>query len=252
MPDVTDFYDGLAPDYDLVYGGNWEGAVERQGAALDRLIRDALPDAKDVLDCACGIGTQAIGLARRGYRVRGTDVSGVALQRARAEAVRLDASVTFDLADFRDLSGVERLFDVVICCDNALPHLLDAEDVPKALREMRAKLRPDGLLVVTMRDFDRALAEKPPLAPSVLVAGPPRQVLVRLHDWDPDRPCYTVLYLVLTEGEDDWTVARHTTHYRAITREELGRAAVAVGFEDVAWPSEQVVGGQLVMTARVG
>jgi hypothetical protein len=50
-----------------------------------------------------------------------------------------------------------------------------------------------------MRDFDQALLEKPPIAPAAIIAGPPRRVLVRLHDWDEDRPRYTVRYIILTE-----------------------------------------------------
>src|ERR1700680_4551084 len=69
-----DFYDQLATDYHLVHQ-DWEAVIERQADALDRLIRSAYPQAKEILDCSCGIGTQAIGLARRGYRVHGTDVS---------------------------------------------------------------------------------------------------------------------------------------------------------------------------------
>lgn len=248
---VVEFYDGFALDYHLVYGGNWDSAVERQGAALDRLIRDRLPSAKDVLDCSCGIGTQAIGLARLGYSVCATDISVCEIDRAQAEAERLGASVAFGVADFRDLSGVTGDFDVVISCDNAIPHLLEEADVVKALQEMRAKLRPGGLLVVTMRDFDQALLDRPAMAPPIVVAGPPRQVVVRLHDWDAHRPLYTVRYIVLTEKEDDWAVVEHKTSYRAITRKELARAASASGFSNVTWLSDDqvVVGNQQVMTA---
>jgi len=249
VDDVLGFYDAFASDYELAYGGRWDEAVRRQGAALDELIRASLPDAADVLDCACGIGTQAIGLALRGYRVHGTDLSEAEIGRARREAERLGADVSFGVADFRDLSRVEDDFDVVICCDNALPHLLDEADLPRAFAAMHAKLRPGGLLVVTMRDFDAALADRPPLAPPALVAGPPRRVLVRLHDWDEDRPCYTVRYLVLTEGDDGWSVAEHATRYRAITRAELEAAAGAVGFEELAWPDARIVGDQRVLTA---
>ncbi len=62
---TVQFYDDFASDYHLAYGGRWESAVERQGEALDRLIRELAPGAHDVLDCACGIGTQTIGLAQR-------------------------------------------------------------------------------------------------------------------------------------------------------------------------------------------
>ena len=61
---ARDFYDQLAADYHLVYQ-DWEAAVERQADALDQLIRSACPQAKTILDCSCGIGTQAIGPARR-------------------------------------------------------------------------------------------------------------------------------------------------------------------------------------------
>jgi SAM-dependent methyltransferase len=250
---TTGFYDGFADDYHLAYGGDWERAVDRQGAALDALIRDELPAARDVLDCSCGIGTQAVGLARLGYRVTGTDISRREIERARREAQRLGAEATFAVADFRDLSGIGGRFDVVISCDNAVPHLLDPADVPRALAQMHSKLRPGGLLVITLRDFDRALLEKPPIAPPVIAAGPPRRILLRLHDWDSDQPCYTVRFLVLTERNGGWHLAEHTTRYRAITRDELTTAAAVAGFGDIAWPGEHtVVGGQQVMTAING
>ncbi len=245
------FYDGLADDYTLVYREGWDAAVEEQGAALDALIRSHNPDAASVLDCSCGIGTQALGLARRGYRVVGSDISPGQIRRAQREAARFGVEARFSVADFRDLSEVGGEFDVVISCDNAIPHLLDERDVPKALAQMRSKLRVGGLLVITMRDFDRALVDKPPIASPAVIRGEPRRVLVRLHDWDHDRPCYTVRYLVLTEADGGWSVREHRVRLRAITRAELTGAAEESGFAEIEWPSEpRVVGRQLVLTAR--
>ena len=78
---VVDFYDELAPDYHLIYE-DWNTAVEHQSVALDRLVRSRVPDAHSVLDCSCGIGTQALGLAGLGYKVHGTDVSERSLDRS--------------------------------------------------------------------------------------------------------------------------------------------------------------------------
>src|SRR5215470_2852958 len=103
---VRDFYDGLASKYHLVYQ-DWYAAVERQSAALDRLIRGIHKNPVDVLDCSCGIGTQAIGLARLGYRVQGTDISERSLERARIEAASLGVDIAFAACDFRDLKLVE-------------------------------------------------------------------------------------------------------------------------------------------------
>src|SRR3954447_10025247 len=103
---VEAFYDGFAPDYDLASAGRWDAAVERQGAVLEQVIHAAVPGATSVLDCACGIGTQAIGLALRGFDVHATDISGGAVARARHEAARLGVRATFAVADMRDLTQV--------------------------------------------------------------------------------------------------------------------------------------------------
>jgi glycine/sarcosine N-methyltransferase len=179
---VVEFYDRLAADYHLVYADRWQEALERQGRALDHIIRSRLPCARDVLDCSCGIGTQAIGLSLLGYRVTGSDISERSLQRAAATARRLHTPLTVLAADLRDLSGVAGEFGVVISCDNAVPHLLDQAEVDQALEEMFAKLRPGGLLLVSIRDYDRALTERPAVASPQDIPGPPRRLVVRLHD----------------------------------------------------------------------
>ena len=61
-------YDEFAPRYHLVYE-DWDEGIARQGAALDALLRENFPGAREILDVAMGIGTQALGLARLGYRV---------------------------------------------------------------------------------------------------------------------------------------------------------------------------------------
>ena len=252
MP-VRDFYDWFASDYHLVYE-DWNAAVERQGAALDRLIRAIHKNPVDVLDCSCGIGTQAIGLARLGYRVQGTDISERSLERARLEAARRGVDISFAACDFRDLKPVEGAFDVVISCDNAIPHLLTDDDLVQAFRAMRSKLRPGGLLLISVRDYDQASVDRPATAPPQIHPGPPRKVVVRLHDWDsPDTLMYTVHLLVLTEGRAGWTVAHHSSRYRAVGRATITRVAEDAGYTRVTWYAGADVGfHQPVMTAVNG
>ncbi len=67
---VREFYDGLADQYHFLFA-DWREEVAKQGEALAAIIRrEAGPAAASVLDCACGIGAQAIGLGLRGYRVQ--------------------------------------------------------------------------------------------------------------------------------------------------------------------------------------
>ena len=250
---VIDFYDALAEDYDIVYGGRWEEAMSRQGEALDRLIQSSLgAGAQDVLDCSCGIGTQALGLAIRGHRVVGTDISLRSVERARREASRLGVRASFAVADFRDLGLVPGTFDVVISCDNAIPHLLTDSEIRQALASMHAKLRPRGLLVVSVRDYDRALVERPATAPPTFTAGPPRRLLVRFHEWEEAGPIYELHLFVLSELSDEWSLTAHyQTQYRALPRHELAAAAHDVGFDAIQWHEPEGIGfHQPVLTAR--
>ena len=149
----VDFYERLAPDYHLIFA-DWQASVRRQGTALDALIRARLgPPPLSVLDCSCGIGTQAIGLALCGYTVHATDLSPAAVARAEREAAALGAAVTWGVADLRTLDRqVAGTFNVVLSCDNSLPHLLSDDDLSLAARGMWAKLRPGGLLLASIRD----------------------------------------------------------------------------------------------------
>src|SRR5438309_1223155 len=166
---LVQFYDQFVGDYHLLMA-DWYQTVRQQGVVLDHLIALASAGrARAVLDCSCGIGTQALGLAAHGYAVHATDLSPAAIARARREATALGLNLTFGVADFRRLqTQVAGLFDVVLSCDNALAHLLDAADLARAARSMWTKLVPSGLLLLSIRDYD-ALLDAQPRATAVQV-----------------------------------------------------------------------------------
>jgi glycine/sarcosine N-methyltransferase len=58
------FYDDMATIYHLIFD-DWDVAIERQQAVLSSLLPPPTA-AGVVLDCACGIGTQTLGLALAG------------------------------------------------------------------------------------------------------------------------------------------------------------------------------------------
>ena len=187
--DPRAFYDDLADDYHLVLA-DWNHSIAWQSDVLDRLIGAELGDERvSILDCACGIGTQAIGLALRGHRLHATDLSPRSIERARREAARRGASPTFDVADLRTLSTrIEDIFDVVLAFDNALPHLLTESDVQRAATEMANRLRSGGLFLASIRDYDRMLADPPPgEVPRIQDGDAGRRIVFQLWDWAPGR-----------------------------------------------------------------
>lgn len=230
---TQDFYDALAPFYHLVFP-DWEASVARQGEALDAVIRAELGEsARTVLDVACGIGTQSLGLAARGYDVAASDLSPGAVRRLREEAARRGLSVDAKTADMRaawDAHG--RAFDVVLCADNALPHLLTDDDILHALREMHRCTAPGGLCLVSVRDYDALDLRTARLHPYGLrEEGGARWILFQV--WDPRPPLYDVnLYVVEDrDGAAETRVMRST--YYALPFSRLLELMRTAGFDDV-------------------
>ena len=96
MADRNQAYDELAPHYHQIFE-DWEASIERQSTVLTAILQRECGDRRPVrvLDCACGIGTQSLGLAMNGFDVTGCDISIGAVQRARSEASKRGLNVPF-------------------------------------------------------------------------------------------------------------------------------------------------------------
>ena len=231
------FYNALASNYHLIFA-DWTEVVRRQGEVLDKIIRASLGRRPlSLLDCTCGIGTQAIGLALRGYTVHATDLSPDAVQRARREAAVLGARLIFGVADLRTLATqVPGSFEVVIACDNSLPHLLRNADLRRALDNVYSKLATPGLFLASIRDYDQLRVEQPRATPPRVFDDPEgRRIVFQVWDWSEDGRTYLVNQFILRETEDGWHTRHYATHYRAILRSELTRFLREAGFSEVDW-----------------
>ena len=148
------YYDDLASYYKLIYQ-DWNASIEKQGKALDGVIREFFGEgAKRILDAACGIGTQSIGLAERGYLVCASDISKGAIIEGRTEAIKRGLSIEFQVTDMRRLvETYPHPFDVVIACDNAIPHLLSNDEIRRVFEQFYQCTTSKGGCIVSLRDY---------------------------------------------------------------------------------------------------
>ena len=234
--DSSHFYNALAENYHLIFE-DWNASVERQANMLGALVECELSASKiSILDCACGVGTQALGLATRGHAVLGTDISSSAIARARREALQRGLSISFEIADIRDLSTVPQTgFDAVLAMDNALPHLLSDGDLQRAVGEIAAKLRHGGVFVASIRDYDALLQHHPTgEGPFFYSDDGSRRIVQQVWDWIDDRKY--VLHLYITrELNGEWECDHYASNYRAVTREDVTTLLVREGLADVRW-----------------
>ena len=235
------FYDRIASQYDKFYQ-DWHTAVREEAAFLDGLFcENGFDRTARILDCACGIGTQAIGLAALGYPVTGSDISAGELAEAEKRAAENGVELCLRQADFRALSDAfSTPFDIVIAMDNALPHMLNPADLEAAVSSIVHQLRDGGLFAASIRDYDRMLTEKPPhSAPYVHRTQNGRRVLFQIWDWIGENYKF-VQYIIDDEGT--LQISKFECEYRATRREELTRLFQAAGCREVKWKMPEETG----------
>jgi glycine/sarcosine N-methyltransferase len=252
MTGALEFYTELSDEYAEQFP-DWQAETLTQGRLLERVIRRECRTAPStVLDCACGIGTQAIGLARVGFHVVGTDLCPSAIECARSNAAALAQEIDFHVSSFADLGAqLSEQFDVVCCCDNAIPHLLEEKSILEALRAMHHRLVKGGLLVLSIRDYDEALRlQVKGTVPQMFDGVRGRRIIFQIWQWKTP-VLYTLQHFIMRYESGVWNARQYTVDYRAIKRRDLTRLLRKARFEGIQWHMPDETGyHQPVVTAR--
>ena len=232
--DLKQFYAEFSPLYHLVYP-NWDESIERQADMLDSVIRETWGKSVcSVLDVSCGIGTQSLGLAKLGYQVTASDLSPDEVERAKREAKAQRLSIDFSVADMREsFSHHARQFDLVISCDNSVPHILTTGGILEAFQQMYACTRPGGGCIISVRDYEHEDFSKPQVKPyGIREESGVRWVLFQV--WEPKDSTYDLtLYFVEDRGESECRTHVLRSTYYAIGIPKLLDLMTRAGFEDV-------------------
>ena len=233
--DITqEFYNNLAPHYDKLFQ-NWEETVQNQASILQKIIFGyGFSKDSSVLDCACGIGTQAIGLASLGFRVTASDISREELNEAEKRARERKLKIQFAQEDYRTLRKTFLdNFDVILAMDNALPHMLTQNDLDKAVQSIVNQLTKNGIFIASIRDYDQIIQDKPQYsAPYIHTTNNGQKVSFQTWKWDKDRYQFTQ-YII--EDEENLQVNKFCCEYRAVLRQELTDLLKKGGCSTVKW-----------------
>lgn len=120
-------------------------------------LGSAVPPHVRVLDCACGTGQLAVGLASLGLDVVATDASDGMVRRTQQLASEHGVSLRALRASWDELPDhlEDSTFDVVFCVGNSLGHAEGAAGRSTALEAMARLLTPGGRIVLTSRNWER-------------------------------------------------------------------------------------------------
>ena len=238
---MSDFYDQLTPFYHLIYD-DWEAAIETQATQLSTIIsKYGEQPIQTVLDVSCGIGTQAIGLAEKGFRVTASDFSSEEIKRAQEEAKRRYLDIDFSVCDMREAYRHHQAeFDLVISCDNSIPHLLNDEEILKALSQLYACTCSGGVCLLSLRDYDKEARGRNIVKPYGVREEADKRYLV-FQVWDFEGDVYDLSVYFIEEGRQTNSVKTHVmrSRYYAISPHHLAELMEEAGYVSVVRLDDQ-------------
>lgn len=132
----AEYYDALTDDVDY----------DARAAYIDRLIRQYKPDARLLVDLACGTGSMTVKFAAMGYDAIGVDISEDMLSKAREKS---DGSILYLCQPMQALDMYGTI-DAFVCTLDSLNHITDREELVQALGRVSLFLEPDGVFVFDM------------------------------------------------------------------------------------------------------
>jgi SAM-dependent methyltransferase len=231
---VRDFYDELSAFYHLIFA-DWEASIQRQANSLDNIIKAEWGnDVATVVDVSCGIGTQAIGLANLGYNLEASDLSPKAVQRAQTETEKRHLNINYSVADMRHaFDHHAREFDVLISCDNSVPHLLSDEDILEAFKQFFCCVKPGGGCLVTLRDYDQEKRDGIRVKPYGVRIDEGVKYIV-FQTWEFKDTLYDLsMYFIRDKGSNDVQTTVMRSQYYAISMLRIIELMQAAAFTNV-------------------
>lgn len=147
------FYTSIAEAYDAIFPVNPE-IVNFVATATQASANLA------ILDVGCGTGKLAQALAQQGHRVTGIDLNQEMV--ARAVAGNTHESVRYYVQNMLELDArfQPQSFDAVLCFGNTLVHLPNTAAVGEFTRQAFQVLKPGGLLLIQIINYDRILNQQ--------------------------------------------------------------------------------------------
>lgn len=155
------FYKILAPVYQHVF------PVETKDVFLSRCFKAE----SSLLDIGCSDGRVAAGLNQmnHGYKITAIDLSEELIEIAKTVNQYEKEHVEVLYLNMLDLSKQfnNETFDGVYCIGNTLVHLKDEVEIRSAIKSMYDVLKPEGVLVLQILNYDKILKEKPKTLPLI-------------------------------------------------------------------------------------
>lgn len=203
-----------------------------------------------VLDLACGEGTFAVAMAKRGLRVTGVDLSPEMLDIAREQAAKEGLEVRFLQQDMRSLRLRAR-FDLVTCWFDSLNYLLEIDDLEQAFTGVSRVLDKNGLFIFDVNTI-RALAVEWVREPCYVHLNSRDLFLASVPRYNPSARMASLHITGFVRENEGWLRVDEVHRERGYTLKEIRQCLKRAGLRELAcWASLDRMDRPRRSTARV-
>jgi ubiquinone/menaquinone biosynthesis C-methylase UbiE len=216
--------------------GDWP----RYSAQMARILPSVLEHfglwPRKILDLACGEGTFAIAMARRGLRVTGVDLSPEMLDIARERAAKAGLEVKFLQQDMRSLSLRGR-FDLVTCWFDSLNYLLEIDDLAQAFAGVSRVLDKNGIFIFDVNTI-RSLAVEWVREPCYVHLDSRDLFLASVPQYDPATRIASLHITGFARENERWLRVDEVHKERGYSLKEIRQCLKRAGLRELAcWAS---------------
>jgi len=225
------FYDKIADKYNWFFSSR-EKNMERQMDELKPILDKY--NVKTILDCSCGDGLQAIGLAKLGYFVDGGDISANMVKNAVKFAEEENVKINFKQSDFRELEKVFiEKYDCVLSYGNSIPHLMTDEDIRKAVCSIYN--RTNKIAILEMRNYDDLITAQNKFLPMRIndVKDGFRYSILYVLDYLTDLIRFNIVYLMENLETGEKRMDHESVDYNPIKKVDFLAHLESAGFAKV-------------------
>jgi glycine/sarcosine N-methyltransferase len=221
-----DFYEGFSRRFDRLM--EWK----RRRRKEEPFFRSILPgDVRSILDCHCGTGFHCAMLVSMGYEIEGVDASPHMLEVARQNLAARGLDVPLSLGDVKELQP-RRSYDCVLSMGNSLPHEFGDDNLLRSLQRMHDALRPRGLCIIHIENFDRLYRDGERFIPSSYShTKRGAETFIFAIDYFEDLVVFNILSVIEESGLRQFNV--DVVKYNPVSVSKMSALMAQAGFRDI-------------------
>lgn len=208
------FYQELSRYYDEIF------AVDDEEM---RFVKGLLRGKADLLDVGCGTGNKTVHFSAGASSIVAIDMDEGMI--AKAQSVNSRDSISYSVLKMQDAGTAfqKARFDGILCLGNTLVHLTSSLHIRAFLRAVHGLLRPGGVFVLQILNYDRLMARNITSLPALET---PNVRFTRGYAWDGADMHFVTSLHVRATGK----ILRNDIVLYPLRKEELTTMLLAAGF----------------------